>query len=53
MVLTKLNYYFDDSDDSNMFLAIQSDSKIGDTAPLKNDHFKDYFYDLSYKVRFS
>ena len=32
LLLTKLNHYFKNSTDSNMFLAIQSESKIGDIA---------------------
>ena len=35
LLLTKLHQYFNNSIDSNMGLGIQSNTKIGDTAPLK------------------
>ena len=35
LLLTKLNYYFDDSTDANMFFWLfKVTQKIGDTAPL-------------------
>ena len=40
LFLTKLKRYFDVYTHTNMFLAIQRDIKIGDTARKKTGHLK-------------